>query len=135
MKINKLINNTSKSIVTIIALIIACMSMNNFYKITIGFVANDFEGGLVHLTIMIAYFLPVLAFMGYFCNYYVKKFNKIANVIYSTIISAMSIFVLIGVFTNIDIYLCLRRRKACQTRYDHIYPAGRHDIPGSLQRR
>ena len=105
MKINKLINNTSKSIVTIIALIIACMSMNNFYKITIGFVANDFEGGLFHLTIMIAYFLPVLAFMGYFCNYYVKKFNKIANVIYSTIISAISIFVLIGVFTNVDIYL------------------------------
>lgn len=105
MKINKLINNTSKSVVTVILLIIACMSMNNFYKMTVGLVASNFEWGVFRLSIMVSYFLPIVAFLLYFCNYYVKKFNKLANIISSFVISVISILTLIGVFTNIDVYM------------------------------
>ena len=105
LNVKNFFKNNYKTLFTILMLLIACTSVNNFYKITVGYVANEFEGGLFHLTIMIAYFLPYLCFAVYFCNYYVKKLNKLANMIYSLIIIAISIFVLIGVFSNIDVYL------------------------------
>ena len=104
--INKIINNKYFThIITIISLFLSCLFMYNFYKCLSGFIANGFRYGIMMPTMFITYFTPVLAFLVYFYNYYVKELNKVTKWIYSVIIIALSIFNLVGTIINFDIYL------------------------------
>lgn len=105
MIINKILNNKVKTIITIILLVFACFSMNGFYKITLASVANAFDTHLFLINMMVSYILPFICFVIYFYNYYVKKISKKANIIYSSITIALSIFVLINTFRYLDVYM------------------------------
>ena len=106
MKTNTFLSlNKVKNIITLVIFISVCLFMQNFYKITLGWVANNFEGGMLLPTISIAYFVPILCFFFYFFNYYVKRINKIVSAIYSIVIIGLSTFVLINIFNNISIYV------------------------------
>ena len=105
MKINKLLNSKVKTIITVFFLIFTCLCMNNFYKMTLGFVANNFEDGMFLINISIAYILPFICFITYFYNYYIKKISKVSNIIYSSLVITISIITLIYTFKYIDVYV------------------------------
>ena len=77
MKIKKLLTfNNIKTIFTIILFIGAALFTSNFYKTTIGLIANKYEEAMTLNTIVFAYLVPVIAFILYFANYYVKQVEK-----------------------------------------------------------
>lgn len=94
-----------RTILTIFLFICASLFMHNFYKTTLGFIANNFQDGLTLITIMTSYLVPVLCFICFFINHYIKSFNKLATIIYSSLVILTSIFCLYGIFTNIDLYI------------------------------
>ena len=102
--INKISLNVKKNILTIVLFVCASLFMNNFYKSTLGFIANNFEGGLTLITIILNYILPVLCFIVYFINYYIKPLNRVANAIYSVLVVLLASFSLYGIFSNIGLY-------------------------------
>ena len=84
MKIKKFLTlKNIKTIVTVILFIYTCLFTQGFYKATTGFVASKFENALFILTMVVAYVTPVIWFLFYFCNYYVKKCNRLFTLIYS----------------------------------------------------
>lgn len=94
-----------KNILTIIMFVFVCLFTQGLYKSTVTFVANKFLNGQFILTLVVAYVVPVIGFFFYFCNYYVKKFNKAVTLIYSPIMIILSIGTLINIFQNIDVYV------------------------------
>ena len=94
-----------KNILTIILFVCVCLFTQGFYKSTVTFVANKFLNGLFILTLVVSYLIPVLCFLFYFCNYYVKKFNKAVTLVYSPIVIILSIGALINIFQNLDVYV------------------------------
>lgn len=106
MKIKKFLTlKNIKTIVTVILFIYTCLFTQGFYKATTGFVASKFENALFILTMVVAYVTPVIWFLFYFCNYYVKKCNRLFTLIYSPIVTILSVGVLINIFQNIDVYV------------------------------
>lgn len=103
--INKISLNTKKNILTCFLLLCASLFMHNFYKSTLGFIANNYEGGLTLITIILNYILPVICFIVYFINYYIKPLNRVANAIYSVLVILLASFSLYGIFSNIELYV------------------------------
>lgn len=91
-------------ILTIILYICCSLFMNGFYKSLSGFIANNFNDPLLMVTMLISYILPVLCFLVYFYNYYVKPLNKVTNAIYSSLVIILSITSLVLIANNIEIY-------------------------------
>ena len=105
MKIKQFLSlKNIKTILTIIFFISTCLFTQGFYKATTGFVASKFENAHFILTMVVAYVVPVFCFLFYFCNYYVKRCNRLFTLIYSPIITILSVGVLINIFQNIEVY-------------------------------
>ena len=105
MKIKNLLTfKNIKAIVTVIFFVAVCMFAQNFYKCTVSYIANNYVDGMFMPTMIGAYVIPVICFLCYFCNYYVKRFNKVATFIVSPILLVASLFALVNIFMHIDVY-------------------------------
>ena len=97
--------NIRKTDVTLLLFFFASLFMHNFYKITLGSIANDFSDPTLTIPMIVSYVLFVICFICYFINYYLKKFNKVASLIYSTIVVGVAVFALVGIFQRLDVYI------------------------------
>ena len=106
MKTKKLLSfNNIKTIFTIICFIAVSLFTANFYKATVALIANKYQDAMTINTIVFAYLLPLIAFILYFANYYIKRFNKVVTLIISPILMIASIFALVNIFMHIDVYV------------------------------
>jgi hypothetical protein len=85
------------------------------YKSLSGFIANGFRDGMVMLSIVICYLLPVICFYFYLYNYHIKKINKTIKLIYSSFVIAISIFILTQLFTYLPLYISNNKLGAYDT--------------------
>ena len=93
-----------RNILTIVLYICCSLFMNGFYKILVSFIANQFSDPIVMITMLINYIIPVFCFLFYFYNYYIKKINKVINIIYSAIVIFLSSVTLVLIITNFKVY-------------------------------
>ena len=100
----KLFNKKTAYIITCLALFFCCLFMYNAYKCFNGYIANGFRYGLMMPTMISSYLTPVICFLCYFYNYYVKEFTSKGKWIYSSIIISLCLFNLFGITLNFDIY-------------------------------
>ena len=94
-----------KTILTVVCFICCCLFAQDFYKITLGFIANNSRDPLLILTMTVAYVFPVICFLFAFCNYYIKKFHRVISLVLSSITIVVSVGVLINIFQNIETYV------------------------------
>ncbi len=90
---------------TCVALLLACFFMYDFYKCLSGFIANGFREPSVMLPMVLSYLLPVICFLFYFYDFYVKGTKKAAKIIYSIFVIIYAAICLIFVFKNIELYI------------------------------
>ncbi len=90
---------------TCVALLLACFFMYDFYKCLSGFIANGFREPSVMLPMVLSYLLPVICFLFYFYDFYVKGTKKAAKIIYSVFVITYAAICLIFVFKNIELYI------------------------------
>ena len=96
--------NKHRIFLTILLFLCACLFMHNFYKCLSGFVANNFDDGIMMITMIVNYILPVFCFLFFFYNYYIKPINKVVTCIYSVVVICVASFALYGIFQNFDVY-------------------------------
>lgn len=89
---------------TVLLFCVSCLFMYDFYKCLSGFIANGFREPHVMLPMVLSYFLPVLCFLVYFYDFYVKKLSKAVKIIYSAIVILLSIVNLVGIFCSFSVY-------------------------------
>ena len=65
-----------KKIVTLLMFICTSLFMYGFYKSLSGFIANGFSDGIRMVAMILSYILPVICFLFFFYNYYVKKIKN-----------------------------------------------------------
>lgn len=92
-------------LVSALLLFFCCFLMYDFYKCLSGFIANGFRDTKVMLTMVISYFLPVLCFLVFFYDLYVKRIQKLAKIIYSSLVIVYSVVCLVLIFSNIELYV------------------------------
>lgn len=90
---------------TIVFTILCCLFMFNFYKCLSGFVANQFRDPLVMLALILTYLLPVVCFLFYFYDFYIKEINRIANIVFSSIVIIWASFNLALIFNSISVFV------------------------------
>lgn len=98
-----------KTVITVLLFLISSMFMHAFYKSLSGFIANNFNDGSLMVTMLITFILPVICFLFYFYNYYVKIINKTVSIIYSCLVIILSVVSLVLIFSNINIYVSNNR--------------------------
>ena len=98
-------NKKYLDILTLILFILSSLFMYNFYKALSGFIANGFRDFLVMFPIIISYLLLVISFLTYFYDRYIKNINNISRIIFSSLMSILSIANLVLIFNNINIYI------------------------------
>lgn len=98
-------NKKYLDILTLILFILSSLFMYNFYKALSGFIANGFRDFLVMFPIIISYLLLVISFLTYFYDRYINNINKIYRIIFSSLMSILSIINLVLIFNNINIYI------------------------------
>ena len=91
--------------VTLVMLLFACFYMYDFYKCLSGFIANGFREPLVMLPMILAFFLPVLCFLFFFYDFFVRAVNPIIKTVYSLFALAYGIVDLVLIFVNIRLYV------------------------------
>ena len=96
--------NKHRTLLTIILFLCTCLFMHNFYKCLSGFVANNYDDGIMMITMIVNYILPVFCFLFFFYNYFIKPINKIAATIYSVVVIGVASFALFGIFKNFNVY-------------------------------
>ena len=96
--------------VTVILLVLSSLFMFNFYKCLSGFIANGFREPLIMIPIVSSYLLPVISFLYYFYDFYIKKTCKVSKIIYLSATLAWAI-------TNIVLVLCNVKMYATNSRY------------------
>ena len=102
MKINK--KSLIVRAVALLFLLFACFYMYDFYKALSGFIANGFREPLVMLPMILSFFLPVLCFLFFVYDFFVKALHPTVKAIYSvfTVVYAAADVVLI--LMNIKLY-------------------------------
>lgn len=103
MKTN--LKNRLTNAFTCIALLFACFFMYDFYKCLSGFIANGFREPSIMLPMVFSYLLPVICFLFYFYDFYVKDTKKAAKIIYSVFVIIYAAICLAFVFKNIELYV------------------------------
>ena len=73
---------------TVVALLLSCFWMYDFYKCLSGFIANGFREPLVMLPMILAYFLPVLCFLFFVYDVYVRPIHPAVKTVYSLFVAA-----------------------------------------------
>ena len=96
--------NVIKNLVTLLLFFCNALFMNAFYKSLSGFIANNFNDSLMMITILISYIVPVVCFLFYFYNYYVRKINNKVNIVYSIIVILLAILTLVLISINFEVY-------------------------------
>lgn len=64
---------------TCVLLLLTCFYMYDFYKCLSGFIANGFREPEVMLPMILAFFLPVLCFLGFFYDTYVRAMHPVVK--------------------------------------------------------
>ena len=90
---------------TIVMLLFACFYMYDFYKSLSGFIANGFREPQVMLPMILAFFLPVLCFLFFFYDFFVRAVNPIIKTGYSLFVVAYGIVDLVLIFVNLRLYV------------------------------
>ena len=90
--------------VTGVLLLLACFYMYDFYKCLSGFIANGFREPEVMLPMILAFFLPVLCFLGFFYDCYVRKMHPAVRVACSAVVALWAIVNLWFIFARWSLY-------------------------------
>ena len=119
---NKILKNikTYNIIFIIILTLLSCIFMYNGYKSLSGYIANGFKDGMAMLTIILCFFTPVFSFLFFFYEHYIKKLNKIFNIIYSSVSFVIYTFILSQIFIHLDLYVSNNKLGA----YETLLPIG-----------
>ena len=89
---------------TCVLLLFSCFYMYDFYKCLSGFIANGFREPLVMLPMILAFLLPVVCFLAFFYDFYVRAVHPVIKVIYSVLVALYAIADLVLIFGNIGLY-------------------------------
>ena len=92
-------------VVTGVLLLLACFYMYDFYKCLSGFIANGFREPLVMLPMILAFFLPVLCFLFFFYDFYVKPLSSVVKTGYSVFVALYAVADFALIFRNISLYV------------------------------
>ena len=105
MKTNcKIIKGVTLSLACVIFMRFACFFMYDFYKCLSGFIANGFREPGVMLPMVLSFFLPVVCFLFFFYDIFVKSVHRVGKIVYSSIIIVWGIVDLSFIFANISLY-------------------------------
>ena len=88
-----------------IFLIFASFFMYDFYKCLSGFIANGFREPLVMLPMVLSYLLPVLCFLFFFYDFYVKSIHRVAKIVICAFVIIYAFSCLALIFNNISLYV------------------------------
>ena len=102
-------------LLTAVLLLCCCLFMYDFYKCLSGFIANKFREPQVMLPMISSYLLPVVCFLFYFYDCYVRKVGKAARWIYAGLVVVASIVNLTGIFGNFSVYASNNRLGVYET--------------------
>ena len=87
-----------------VALLLACFYTYDFYKCLSGAIANGFRNALLILPMTLAFLLPVLCFLFYFYDFYVRAAAPAVRVIFSAFAVIYAVVDLVFIFMNIEVY-------------------------------
>lgn len=105
-------NNLKKPLIhtlSLVFLLFSCFYMYDFYKCLSGFIANGFREAGVMLPLVLSFLLPVICFLFYFYDFYVKSVHRVAKIVYSAIVLVWSIVNLGFIFRGLSLYLSNNR--------------------------
>lgn len=91
-------------IISLIFLLFSCFYMYDFYKSLSGFIANGFREPLNMLPIILAFLLPVISFLFFVYDYFVRAIRPAVKIIYSVFVILYGIADLVLIFRNVDLY-------------------------------
>lgn len=84
---------------------IVCICAFNSIKMGIGIIAQEFENLIVHFTMFTSYLLPIICFGFFFFNSFVKPNKKITKIIYTTVVTGLAIYNIIGLAINFSMFM------------------------------
>ena len=91
--------------VSCVFLIFACFYMYDFYKCLSGFIANGFREPLVMLPMILAYLLPVVCFLFFFYDFFIRAPHPVARVVSSILVAIWAAVDMALIFSNIGLYV------------------------------
>ena len=100
-------NNVKKALIYTLGavlLLFSCFYMYDFYKCLSGFIANGFREASVMLPMVLSFFLPVLCFLFFFYDFYVKSVHRVAKIVFSSVVILWASVNLGFIFSNISLY-------------------------------
>ena len=100
-------NNVKNGLIhtlSLVFLLFSCFYMYDFYKCLSGFIANGFREAGVMLPMIISFLLPVICFLFYFYDFYVKSVSRVTKIIYSAVVILWGTSNLAFIFSNISLY-------------------------------
>ena len=89
---------------SLIFLLLSSFYMYDFYKCLSGFIANGFREAHVMLPMVLSFLLPVICFLAFFYDFYVKSVAKLGKIIFSALVIAWGCVNLYFIFTNFELY-------------------------------
>ncbi len=98
------LKNILLNIFTGVALLFACFFMYDFYKCLSGFIANGFREPNIMLPMVLSYLLPVICFLFYFYDFYIKSIHRVAKIVYSSLVILYGAVNLGFIFASIELY-------------------------------
>ena len=105
-------NNIKNALIhtlSLVFLLFSCFYMYDFYKCLSGFIANGFREAGVMLPMIISFLLPVVCFLFYFYDFYVKSVPRVAKMIYSAVVILWGTANLGFIFINVSLYAANNR--------------------------
>ena len=101
------ITNTKNLLVhaaSCIFFLFSCFYMYDFYKCLSGFIANGFREADIMLPMVLSFLLPVLCFLVFFYDFYVKRINNITNIVLRMFFIIYGTLNLVFIFGNLELY-------------------------------
>lgn len=90
--------------VTGVLLLLSCFWMYDFYKCLSGFIANGFREPLVMLPMILGYFLPVLCFLFFFYDVFVRAIHPVVKTAYSVFVILYAAADLMLILNQMELY-------------------------------
>ncbi len=105
-------NNLKKPLIhtlSLVFLLFSCFYMYDFYKCLSGFIANGFREAGIMLPLVLSFLLPVICFLFYFYDFYVKSVHRVTKIVYSAIVLVWGAVNLGFIFSNLSLYVSNNR--------------------------
>ena len=102
MKTN--VKNILSHLVSCAFLLFSCFYMYDFYKCLSGFIANGFREPGVMLPMVLSFLLPVLCFLVFFYDFYVKAIPNAAKIAFKIFFIIYAVLNLVFIFGNLELY-------------------------------